>query len=756
MGYPEKTRKELRKYPLKSRKYTHELPVNFYTIALSGQLLKSWRIREPVITTKFFMLCIVTHIQNAYVKANKLGNRILPLKAGQRQSKRMGSQHYSLRWNNHQNHILNAFDTLLQSETLVDVTLVCEETSVRAHKVVLSACSPYFQRIFSENPCKHPIIVLKDLRGWEVQAIVDFMYKGEISVVHDQLQNLIKAAESLQVRGLTQTEQFSTEKDTCGFQSNPFTPSPSLSMYRGPGRPFSAPIDKEPLPLSPYSPSSFETNPLKMASVPHMPHIPFTENSPIADQRHREGDGREKDRGSPIPRRKQARPMRRSGELQGVPQDLSKTAFSPINETAENLSLKKSFSSNNNMLIVIKIITRIVIIIVTTAPTTTITTTRVVITAANIEIILLFQRVLHTYRQAAHPKVESQNEVEGEPPERDPMDMQTIPEDFLIKADSITLHTTHPPDSTLDNPNFLPIPSLSALSMTPPHIFSLDQQLGLFPGIENCRNPLISDLPDHRSDNHLISKRKMGRPKGQHSAPRGGPPRSWTNAELTEALQHVWNKKMTTSQASRIFGIPYNSLLMYVRGKYGKSLKLEQLKKDCLGGPGGPLDLLSIGANPGNNNNHPGKPQAEDITSHGTRTTDQDMSLPPGFNPYAAANFFPDFGPPFPVPVSMIHLLPQSEKNRELFGQTDKARDLFHPTDKAREIFHQTEKARELFNQAMQLPQDLSSPDSKEDEFRAVRSKSRDNNNVTSLEGSPVTNLKSEPHPPMMENGSEN
>jgi len=52
----------------------------------------------------------------------------------------MATPQYSLRWNNHQNHILNAFDTLLQSETLVDVTLVCEETSVRAHKVVLSAC----------------------------------------------------------------------------------------------------------------------------------------------------------------------------------------------------------------------------------------------------------------------------------------------------------------------------------------------------------------------------------------------------------------------------------------------------------------------------------------------------------------------------------------------------------------------------------------------------------------------------------------
>lgn len=257
----------------------------------------------------------------------------------------------------------------------------------------------------------------------------------------------------------------------------------------------------------------------------------------------------------------------------------------------------------------------------------------------------------------------------------------------------------------------------------------------------------------------------------------------------------MWNKKMTTSQASRIFGIPYNSLLMYVRGKYGKSLKLEQLKKDCLGGPVGPLDLLGLSSNAGNNNNHPpGKPNSEEV-GHGPRTTDHEMALPPGFNPYAAANFYPDFGPPFPVPVSMIHLLPQSEKNRELFNQSEKARELFnqsekarelftqtekakelfnqsekareflnqekarelfHQTEKSRDIFHQSEKARELFNQTMQLPQDLSSPESKEDDFRGLRSKSRDNNNGSSLEGSPVTALKSEPQSQLVENGSDN
>ena len=60
-------------------------------------------------------------------------------------------------------------------------------------------CSPYFQRIFCETPCKHPVIVLNDLKGWEVQAIVDFMYKGVISVDQEQVASLLNAAESLQV-----------------------------------------------------------------------------------------------------------------------------------------------------------------------------------------------------------------------------------------------------------------------------------------------------------------------------------------------------------------------------------------------------------------------------------------------------------------------------------------------------------------------------------------------------------------------------
>lgn len=61
----------------------------------------------------------------------------------------MGSAKYSLRWNNHQAHLLNAFEGLLHNETLVDVTLVCQETTFKAHKVVLSACRCVRQIFFS-------------------------------------------------------------------------------------------------------------------------------------------------------------------------------------------------------------------------------------------------------------------------------------------------------------------------------------------------------------------------------------------------------------------------------------------------------------------------------------------------------------------------------------------------------------------------------------------------------------------------------
>ena len=57
----------------------------------------------------------------------------------------MSPQQYCLRWNNHQSNFVSVFEQLLQSEQFVDVTIAVEGRTLKAHKMVLSACSPYFQ-----------------------------------------------------------------------------------------------------------------------------------------------------------------------------------------------------------------------------------------------------------------------------------------------------------------------------------------------------------------------------------------------------------------------------------------------------------------------------------------------------------------------------------------------------------------------------------------------------------------------------------
>lgn len=113
-------------------------------------------------------------------------------------------QQFCLRWNNHQSALVSVFDHLLQSEAFVDVTLAVEGLLLRAHKLVLSACSPYFQAMFASHPAKHPIIILKDVRYNDLRALLDFMYKGEVAVDQDRLPAFLRLAESLKIRGLAE------------------------------------------------------------------------------------------------------------------------------------------------------------------------------------------------------------------------------------------------------------------------------------------------------------------------------------------------------------------------------------------------------------------------------------------------------------------------------------------------------------------------------------------------------------------------
>lgn len=113
------------------------------------------------------------------------------------------TEQFSLRWNNFHSNLKSGFHELLQHAEMVDVTLAVDGHFLQAHKVVLSICSPYFKQMFKENPCKHPIVILKDVGHENMKDILQFMYMGEVSVLRENLSSFLRTAEVLQIKGLT-------------------------------------------------------------------------------------------------------------------------------------------------------------------------------------------------------------------------------------------------------------------------------------------------------------------------------------------------------------------------------------------------------------------------------------------------------------------------------------------------------------------------------------------------------------------------
>uniref|UniRef100_A0A4Y0BMW6 BTB domain-containing protein n=1 Tax=Anopheles funestus TaxID=62324 RepID=A0A4Y0BMW6_ANOFN len=137
-------------------------------------------------------------------------------------------QQFCLRWNNHQSTLISVIDTLLENGTLVDCTLAAEGKFLKAHKVVLSACSPYFATLLSQQYDKHPIFILKDVKFQELRAMMDYMYRGEVNISQDQLAALLKAAESLQIKGLSDNRSSSSAGTGGGAQKGDATAVKSL------------------------------------------------------------------------------------------------------------------------------------------------------------------------------------------------------------------------------------------------------------------------------------------------------------------------------------------------------------------------------------------------------------------------------------------------------------------------------------------------------------------------------------------------
>ncbi|XP_044266227.1 zinc finger protein chinmo-like isoform X1 [Tribolium madens] len=113
-------------------------------------------------------------------------------------------QQFCLKWNSFGTNLATSFSNLFKSETLADVTLFCDGVTFKAHKLILAACSKHLADLFETSPPHQNLIIILDgTSASNMSALLEFMYKGEVHVSQDCLSSFLKAAECLQVKGLS-------------------------------------------------------------------------------------------------------------------------------------------------------------------------------------------------------------------------------------------------------------------------------------------------------------------------------------------------------------------------------------------------------------------------------------------------------------------------------------------------------------------------------------------------------------------------
>ncbi|XP_055614391.1 hybrid signal transduction histidine kinase L, partial [Uranotaenia lowii] len=112
--------------------------------------------------------------------------------------------------------LLSTLPVLLDQSHLTDVTLIAEGRNIKAHRVVLSACSSFFSELFRslDGPPVYPVIVLPGASFQAVVALLTFMYSGEVNVYEEQISTLLSLAETLGIKGLADVSGNSQKSST--------------------------------------------------------------------------------------------------------------------------------------------------------------------------------------------------------------------------------------------------------------------------------------------------------------------------------------------------------------------------------------------------------------------------------------------------------------------------------------------------------------------------------------------------------------
>jgi len=119
-----------------------------------------------------------------------------------------------VKWSYFQSNIIESFRNLRQEEDLFDVTLVCNDgKQLEAHKLILSACSPLLRQMLSKSKHPHPFVFMPGMKSKELEAVLDFLYNGEVSVEQEDIADFLSLSQLLQIKGLTNHQENKSKED---------------------------------------------------------------------------------------------------------------------------------------------------------------------------------------------------------------------------------------------------------------------------------------------------------------------------------------------------------------------------------------------------------------------------------------------------------------------------------------------------------------------------------------------------------------
>ena len=127
------------------------------------------------------------------------------------------SEKFCLKWDDFRENVSTSFKDLRKDLDVdfADITLACEDKQFELHKVVLASGCNFFRNILKKYKSTKPLIYMRGLKAKELEAVVDFLYNGQVNIFEEDLNNFLNLAREMEIKGLETVNSEESKQLNC-------------------------------------------------------------------------------------------------------------------------------------------------------------------------------------------------------------------------------------------------------------------------------------------------------------------------------------------------------------------------------------------------------------------------------------------------------------------------------------------------------------------------------------------------------------